>query len=113
MLAHLADVSIRSLLLVLAAAIVLWIPRIRRTAALQHAVWTAVLCGMLALFVFGQGLPRLPPRILDSPNTPASSPTAVLDFDRSLLAGTSQLLLFRPAMLFPLPHRSTRCLSNN
>jgi uncharacterized protein (TIGR03435 family) len=90
MLAHLADVSIRSLLLVLAAAIVLWIPRIRRTAALQHAVWTAVLCGMLVLLAFGQSLPQLPMRILDTPTARAAPPTVVLDFDRSLLAGTSQ-----------------------
>jgi hypothetical protein len=27
-------------------------------------VWTAVVCGMLALFAFGQVLPRLPLRVL-------------------------------------------------
>jgi beta-lactamase regulating signal transducer with metallopeptidase domain len=69
MLVHLADVSIRSLLLALPAAIVLWILRSRRTAALQHAVWVLVVCGMLALFAFGQALPRLPLRILESPTT--------------------------------------------
>jgi len=77
MLIHLADVSIRSFILVLPAAIVLWLLRRRRTAALQHAVWTAVVCGMLALFAFGQVLPRLPLRILGSPAASAvSAPSA-------------------------------------
>ncbi len=67
MLAHLADVSIRSLLLALSAGVALLILRSRRTAAVQHAVWTAVACGMLTLFVLGQALPRLPLRILDRP----------------------------------------------
>jgi uncharacterized protein (TIGR03435 family) len=64
MFAHLADVSIRSLLLALSAATFLWMVRSRRSAALQHAVWTAVVGGMLALFAFGQMLPRLPLRVL-------------------------------------------------
>jgi hypothetical protein len=67
MLAHVVDVSIRSLLLVLIAGIVLWGLRGKRTAALEHAAWTAVVCGMLALFVFGSALPRLPLRVLDRP----------------------------------------------
>jgi uncharacterized protein (TIGR03435 family) len=67
MLAHLTDVSIRSLVLALIAVLVLLVPRCRRTAALQHAVWTAVVCGMLALFAFGTALPRLPLRALDRP----------------------------------------------
>jgi uncharacterized protein (TIGR03435 family) len=71
MLAHLADVSIRSLLLALPAWAILWLLRRRTTAALQHAVWTAVVCGMLALFAFSQALPRLPLRILTSPVAPA------------------------------------------
>jgi uncharacterized protein (TIGR03435 family) len=79
MLAHLADVSIRSLLLALPAAVVLWVLRSRRTAALQHAVWAAVVCGMLALFLFGQALPRLPLRILYSDAVPAASPATVAD----------------------------------
>jgi len=76
MLAHLADVSIRSLLLAFPAAMVLWVLRSRRTAALQHAVWTAVVCGMLALFTFGQALPRLPLRILDRPDAAQDDPPA-------------------------------------
>src|SRR5665213_1617022 len=81
MLAHLADVSIRSLLLALPAAIVLWLMRRRRTAALQHAVWTAVVCGMLALFAFGQVLPRLPLRIPDRPaaSVQTTSVTSIAD----------------------------------
>lgn len=67
MFAHLADVSIRSVLLAVSAAAVLWISRKRRSAALEHAVWTAVMCGMLALFAFGDALPRLPLRVLTSP----------------------------------------------
>jgi beta-lactamase regulating signal transducer with metallopeptidase domain len=65
MLAHLAEVSIRSILLAVAAASFLCISRHRRTAALRHAVWTAVVCGMLALCAFGQFVPRIPLRILD------------------------------------------------
>jgi uncharacterized protein (TIGR03435 family) len=83
MLAHLADVSIRSLLLALFACMVLWTLRSRRLAALQHAVWAAVVYGMLALFAFGAALPRLPLRVLRDdapvvqpapPNVGTSSP---------------------------------------
>jgi hypothetical protein len=35
----------------------------RRSAALEHAVWTAVVCGMLALFLGGSAMPRLPLRV--------------------------------------------------
>jgi beta-lactamase regulating signal transducer with metallopeptidase domain len=66
MLSHLADVSLRSLLLALVALVVLLVLRRPRTAAFQHAVWTAVLCGMLTLFAFGQALPRFTLRILNN-----------------------------------------------
>src|ERR1041385_3553470 len=59
MLVHVADVSIRSLILALMAAAVLAVLGRRRTAALQHAVWVCVTCGMLALFAFGWALPRV------------------------------------------------------
>ncbi len=76
MLAHLADVAVRSLLLAALAAVVLWMLRRTRTAALQHAIWTSVVCGMLALFAFGQALPRLPLRLLErlavAPAAPAT-----------------------------------------
>ena len=76
MLSHLVDVSIRSLLIAFAAASVLWIARRGRSAALQHAVWTVVVCGMLSLFVFGAYLPRMP--------LPDTGPRYYLgrDFDR-------------------------------
>jgi hypothetical protein len=74
MFAYLADVSIRSLLLAASAIAVLAISRNRRSAALEHAVWTAVVCGMLALFALGRALPRLPLRVLTSPAaTPVQS----------------------------------------
>ena len=75
MLAHLADVSIRSILLAALAALALLMVRGKRTAALQHAVWTAVMCGMLALFAFGEALPRLPLHVLRSATAPAALPT--------------------------------------
>lgn len=57
MLAHLMDVSLRSMVIAAIAAAVLWR---QKGAALRHAVWAAVVCGMLALFLFGRALPRLP-----------------------------------------------------
>jgi hypothetical protein len=66
MLSHLADLSIRAVALGLIAAAALWAARGRRTAAMQHAVWTAVTVGMLTLFVFGSALPRLPVKVLRS-----------------------------------------------
>jgi beta-lactamase regulating signal transducer with metallopeptidase domain len=79
MLIHLADVSIRSLLLALMAGIVLLGLRRRRSAALSHAVWTAVTCGMLLLFALGTSLPRWPMPILqDNPARQASSGPVVL-----------------------------------
>ena len=65
MLAHLADASIRSFLLALVAALILSCTRRHRTAALQHAGWAAVACGMLALLAFGQARPRVALRILN------------------------------------------------
>lgn len=94
MLAHLADASIRSLLLALPAAIALWILRNRRTAALQHAVWTAVVCGMLALLAFGPALPRLPLRILERPTASVPTTPAAVFADATSpveIAGTAQL----------------------
>ncbi len=70
MLDHLADVSIRAVALAAIAAAVLWMMHGRRTAAMEHAVWTAVVCGMLALFTFGSAFPRLPLRVLEAPAAP-------------------------------------------
>jgi beta-lactamase regulating signal transducer with metallopeptidase domain len=80
MLNHLLDVSIQSLLMALVAASVLWLARRGRSAALQHAVWTAVVCGMLSLFVFGGYLPRMPLRIpARTVSLPATSIVASTD----------------------------------
>src|SRR5215471_9074879 len=83
MLAHLLDVSLRSLLLALAAAVALWILRNRRTAALKHAVWAMVVSGMFALFVVGQALPRFIMRIPDGvvAPLPTNSPGSTLVLD--------------------------------
>ena len=73
-LGHLADASVRVLGLALVAVAVLVIPRMRHAAA-RHAVWSAVLAGMLALPVLSPLLP----------------PLAVKIFQRS--AATSTLIL--------------------
>ncbi len=62
LLTHLLDASIRSLALAIVAAVVLEIAR-RRSAAFAHAVWTAVLLGMLLLFAAGPVLKPLPVRV--------------------------------------------------
>jgi uncharacterized protein (TIGR03435 family) len=69
MLAHLFDVSTRSLFLAFVAAIVLTGVQRRRTAALEHAVWAAVVCGMLGLFAFGSVLPSLSLPIMPAAST--------------------------------------------
>jgi len=66
MLAHLMDSSIRALFMGLTVAGALLLIGRRRTAALEHALWLTVVCGMLVLFALGGILPRLPLRILDS-----------------------------------------------
>jgi uncharacterized protein (TIGR03435 family) len=71
MLDRLLDVSIRSFALMLIAAGALSIPGIRRNAALQHAIWTAVVCAMLGLFLLGPALPRLPLRVLRDAAVPS------------------------------------------
>jgi uncharacterized protein (TIGR03435 family) len=101
MVAHLLDTSIRSLILALAAACVLWMLRSRRSAALQHAVWTAVVCGMLALVAFGQMLPRLPLRILTNPAAaPPRSASPLWE------APPSEGALDFPALALAKPQRS-------
>ena len=57
-LGHLADASVRVLGVALVAIAVLAIPRLRHAAA-RHAVWSAVLAGMLALPVLSPLLPPL------------------------------------------------------
>jgi len=60
MLPYFAEVSVRVLALALIGFAFAW----KRSAAVQHAVWTTVSCGMLALFAFGSALPRLPLKVL-------------------------------------------------
>jgi len=103
-MAHLVDVSIRSLVLVLVAAAVLWILRARRTAALQHAIWTAVVCGMLGLFLLGPAMPKLPLRVLRDAPVPVQATRLVriaprLPIDPSLPAAP---VLPQPAQQVPI-----------
>ena len=71
LLTHLADASVRSLCLALAALVLIWAFR-ARSASVRHAVWTAVLCGMLLLPLLSLCLPFIPLRIL--PAAPAGTP---------------------------------------
>ena len=64
LLAHLQDVSLRSLVLASLSAVMLWPAWGRRSAAASHAVWAIVLAGMLLLFATGPILPAIPLRIL-------------------------------------------------
>ena len=73
MLPHLAEVSVRSIVLALAAAAILRILRRRSTAAQRHAVWTMVLAAMLMLLAIGRQFPRLPLRVLDNPAHPVQA----------------------------------------
>ena len=59
----LADASVRSLVLALAALAAMWLAR-ARAAAVRHAVWTAMVCAMLLLPVLSVALPSIPLRIL-------------------------------------------------
>lgn len=102
MLEHLADVSIRALALAAVAAAVLWR---RRSAALQHAVWTAVVLGMLGLFLLGRVLPRLPVVITTHPAAPArlaAPPSAATAF----YAGEPAFVFVPPVRVPPPPPRS-------
>jgi TonB family protein len=73
-LGHLADASVRVLGLALVAVVVLAIPWMRHAAA-RHAVWSAVLAGMLALPVLA---PLLPPLAVKMSESPTSAGTLIL-----------------------------------
>jgi len=94
MLNHLVDVSIRVLALAAVAGLILAISGRRRTAALQHAIWAAVVCGMLTLYVAGGALPKLALQVI-----PAA------DFNPTLEAPAEITLAPQPSMLAP-PHGS-------
>ena len=86
MLLHLADVSLRSILMAVPVAIVLWLLRRRVPAAWQHAVWSMVVCGMLILLVFGRALPRLPVRVLGASAASRAVGTVVGAADIAIVA---------------------------
>ncbi len=69
LLNSLADASVRSLCLAAAATIAIAVAR-TRSAPVKHAVWTAVVCAMLAMPVLSAGLPAIPLRVL----APAAAP---------------------------------------
>lgn len=71
LLAHLADASVRSLCLTLAAWVLIWAFRVR-SASVRHAVWTVALCGMLLLPLASFYLPSIPLRVL--PAAPDRAP---------------------------------------
>lgn len=62
----LADASLRSLVLFLGGLLVLLALRTRR-AAIRHAVWTVVACGMLVLPILSLSVPAIPLRLLPAP----------------------------------------------
>ena len=85
-LSFLASVAVRSLVFFAVVALALTVLRVKSAAA-RHAVWTAAMCGMLALPILEPLLPPLPLRVLtpapanavalpDLP-TPAPAPAAV------------------------------------
>ena len=98
MLFHLLEVSLRSLLVAIPAAFVLYLPGTRRTAAFEHAICTAVVCGMLALFAFARVTPRLTLRILDRPADVSSSDHPVNIAGTATPSERAELLPSSPAV---------------
>jgi len=96
LLAHLADASIRVLGLALVAVVVLAIPRMRHAAA-RHAVWLAVLAGMLTLPVLA---PLLPPLAVKMFARPASASTLIL---RNLQTSSHSTSRIAPSRRPPTP----------
>jgi hypothetical protein len=70
-------VSQRALLLGAIGMVAAFIAR-RRRAEIQHAIWSAVLVGMLALPFLTAALPRIPLRSTQIVSTPASQPFATV-----------------------------------
>ncbi len=120
-LSGLLDVSIKTLALALVAGVWLGLGR-PRSPVLRHAVWAAVLCGMLALPVFSLLIPEIVVAVL--PSSPASTnamnSTAPMARDRMAAgavlaeeAGSQEVTAARPAPLprTDLPTRSTEAKS--
>ncbi len=99
---HLLDVSVRSLLLAFVAGLILATLRRRRTAAFEHAVWAAVVCGMLALLALGPALPSLPLPVMPAASIPPmQAPPAAVVVPTPLSVG----VLETKTMIPPQPHR--------
>src|SRR4051812_19255973 len=94
-LAHLQDVSVRSLVLATLAAAVLWLMG-RCSAAARHAIWSIVLAGMLVQFAAAPLLPPIPLRILaeTSPRSPAGA-SSWRGIAFAIYAAVALLLLIR------------------
>ena len=103
MLAHLTDASIRSVLLALPVAIVLWIARRHLTSAFATRGLTTVVCGiLLALFAFGQALPRPTHlRVLDIPPAAVSASIGKRAMPPTLLQETPQAA----PLMAPVPQK--------
>ena len=98
----LAEWAIRSSVLILAGALLLWVLRVK-SSSIRLAVWTALLCTSLAMPVLTGVLPRLPlvlkqavPARVEAPTTlndspailqsePAAKPRARFDWTRAAL----------------------------
>ncbi|MGC9971409.1 MAG: M56 family metallopeptidase [Bryobacteraceae bacterium] len=93
----LADASVRSLVLALAALAAMWLAR-ARSAPFRHAVWTAVTCAMLLLPVLSVALPSIPLRILPA------APEIALPAAPAELSGRAQIQA-APAPAPPRPQR--------
>ncbi len=102
MLAHLADVSVRALAL---AAIAAAVPGRKRSAAMQHAVWTVVVLGMLGLLVFGPALPRLPVVVPTRATVPERLPAPPAQWAAYDVNGIPFVRVTSAAVLTPAPKR--------
>ncbi len=92
LLTHLAEASVRALALAAVAGLLSLF--VRRTAA-RHAVWTAVLAGMLFLYAGAALLPPLKLTLL--PPAPRAVPVARLPFDGPAFGATPRPAPPKPA----------------
>src|SRR4051794_13415922 len=98
LLAHLQDVSLRSLVLATLAAAVLWPVWGRRSAAARHTVWSIALAGMLLLFVTAPWLPAIPLHILGEASAQVlDATTAWREIAVAIYAVVAFILLVRVA----------------